>query len=225
MNSEDQPGEGKLTAVETLDAWRARGDDRLDPVRFHFISALARKAAAHSGSTRQLLDGKLARLMQAYAEDLGHLPPVPPRAVKAKGKQAQPQGPLGALAAHAAQHASQVVGDGMPASPAAPVLSSVPPELKSLSHFRSTLSRLSADRRMTQSLAKVPENAGPLNSHHLVHRSLTLMRDLSPQYLHRFMSYVDALTWVNQANAATASATPGTSRAESPKKASRRKAG
>ena len=47
----------------------------------------------------------------------------------------------------------------------------------------------------------MPKNAAPLNSHHLVHRSLTLMRDLSPEYLDRFMSYVDALLWLDQANA------------------------
>ncbi|MGD7298559.1 DUF2894 domain-containing protein, partial [Ralstonia pseudosolanacearum] len=31
-----------------LDAWRARGADRLDPVRFHVIAALDRRAAGHS---------------------------------------------------------------------------------------------------------------------------------------------------------------------------------
>jgi hypothetical protein len=71
--------------------------------------------------------------------------------------------------------------------------------LKALAHFRSTWARLSADRRLTQSQALVPENAGPLNSHHLVHRSLTLMRELSPEYLSRFMSYVDALLWIDTA--------------------------
>ena len=68
-----------------------------------------------------------------------------------------------------------------------------------LGYLRTTWSRLSADRRLTQSLAKVPENAGPLNSQHLVHRSLTLMRELSPEYLHHFMAHVDALLWLDQA--------------------------
>ena len=68
-----------------------------------------------------------------------------------------------------------------------------------LGYLRSTWSRLSADRRLTQSLAKVPENAGPLNSQHLVHRALTQMRELSPEYLHHFMAQVDALLWLEQA--------------------------
>ena len=88
-------------------------------------------------------------------------------------------------------------------------------------YFRGTWSRLSADRRLTQSLAKMPENAGPLNSHHLVHRALILMRDLSPEYLNRFMTYVDTLLWVEQLQASQASAPAA--RAEGARKSGRGK--
>ena len=74
-----------------------------------------------------------------------------------------------------------------------------PAELKALRYFRGTWSQLSVDRQMAQSWARVPENAGPLNSQLLVLRSLKLMRDVSPAYLKRFMSYVDALLWLDQA--------------------------
>jgi hypothetical protein len=50
--------------------------------------------------------------------------------------------------------------------------------------------------------ASLPENAGPLNSQHLVHRSLLLMRELSPEYLERFVGYIDALQWLEQSNEA-----------------------
>lgn len=43
-----------------LDAWRARGADRLDPVRFHVIAALDRRAAGHSGEARRILDARLS---------------------------------------------------------------------------------------------------------------------------------------------------------------------
>ncbi|MET0540684.1 MAG: DUF2894 domain-containing protein [Variovorax sp.] len=93
-----------------------------------------------------------------------------------------------------------------------------------LAWFRATWSRLSADRRMTQSLAAVPENAGPLNSHQLVHRALTLMRQSSPEYLHHFMAHVDALLWLEQADhAAGAAPGPETPRAEGRRKTSRSK--
>nr|WP_255467986.1 DUF2894 domain-containing protein [Achromobacter sp. UMC71] len=51
-----------------MQAWRARGDDRLDPIAFHVIEALARRVADQTGTVRQRLDERLAQLMQAYAD-------------------------------------------------------------------------------------------------------------------------------------------------------------
>lgn len=76
------------------------------------------------------------------------------------------------------------------------------PEARTLQFFKRTWSRLSADQRLAQSRATLPDNAGPLNSQHLVHRSLTLMRELSPEYLEHFVAYIDALQWVEQGNEA-----------------------
>ena len=53
---------------------------------------------------------------------------------------------------------------------------------------------------MRQSLEQVPSNAGPLNSSALVHRAVTLMRELSPGYLQHFLGYVDDLTSLEQMN-------------------------
>jgi hypothetical protein len=172
-----------------------------------------------------MLDDKVVALLAAYGEDLEKAAP----ADVAKPQAATPErGALAALVDHIAQHAP--VMDDSPtatgkATPAPSSASSASTELKSIRYFKSTWSKLSADRRLTQSRAKVPENAGPLNSHHLVHRSLTLMRDLSPEYLNRFMSYVDALSWVDQLNgAAAAAASAASPRAENPKKSGRGKA-
>ena len=198
------------TGVGTMiDAWRKRGDDRFDPVRFRLIEALARRATAHSGEARRILDDKLARLLEAYGDDLSM------RAADADASQpGQPhRGALTELVDHIARHSSHH-GDGLAAN-----------DVQALGYFRSTWSRLSADRRLRQSLAKVPENAGPLNSHQLVHRSLTLMRELSPEYLHRFMSYLDALLWVDQMNGSGAFAETDIPRAESRKKTIRRRSG
>jgi hypothetical protein len=73
------------------------------------------------------------------------------------------------------------------------------PELPLLDYFRDTWSRYSTKRQLKQSQDRVPENAGPLNSSLLVHRTLSLMREVSPEYLHQFLSYVDALSWMGQA--------------------------
>ncbi|MDP9897957.1 DUF2894 domain-containing protein [Variovorax ginsengisoli] len=185
-------------AEATLDAWRARGGERLDPVRFRLIEAMARRAAGHRGAARRVLDARLATLMAAYAQALEKMPaataaPAPARH-KAAAAPPPSRGPLAELVDHIARQSSGLpndVGDGLRTA-------GTVPELKTLSYFRSTWSRLSADRRWVQSLAAVPENAGPLNSHHLLHRSLTLMRELSPAYFNQFMSYADALLSIEQ---------------------------
>jgi hypothetical protein len=73
-------------------------------------------------------------------------------------------------------------------------------ELKVIREFRDTWSQLSVDNQVKQAIAQAPENAGPLNSHMLVLRSLTQMRELSPDYLNRFMIYIDTLMCLEQAD-------------------------
>ncbi|MDM0048738.1 DUF2894 domain-containing protein [Variovorax sp. J22R115] len=199
-------------ALAMIDARRRRGDHRLDPVRFRFIEALAKRSATHRGEARRILDDKVARLLAAYAGDLEKAPPSDGGTAKQNAKVQRQRGALGALVDHIGQHASPLGDD--PATR---------DELKTLTQFRSTWSRLSAERRLTQSQATVPQNAGPLNSHHLVHRSLRLMRDVSPEYLSRFMSYVDALLGLDQLHSAGGPGSADAPRAE--KKVARGKSG
>jgi len=206
-----------------LDALRARGADRVDPIRFRFIEAMARRAVGHEGAARRILEAKLARLLAACGEG-------PQRFAAAGGDSgsraaaAAARGPLAELVDHIARQASPQ-GDAvvLPQPPGAHAgLSSPPeltglrelPELKALSHFRRTWSRLNAHQRLAQSRALVPENAGPLHSQQLVHRALTLMRDLSPEYLDHFMGYVDGLLWLDQASSGSAPAGKDTSRSQ-----------
>ena len=53
-----------------LQAWRAQGADRLDPLRFALLEALAVRAPRHAGRARMLLDERLAVRLEAYARDL-----------------------------------------------------------------------------------------------------------------------------------------------------------
>lgn len=72
-------------------------------------------------------------------------------------------------------------------------------ELKSAKSFRATLSKRNAHKLVTQIIDDAPENPGPLNPQTLVTRSLSSMRDLSPAYLNRFVSYANTLLWLDQA--------------------------
>jgi hypothetical protein len=162
----------------TLDAWREQGADRIDPVRFRLIEAFARRAAAHEGEARRVLDARLSVLIEAYAARLEDAAVV----TRAVDQTTRARGELGALVDYLASHASP---DGKP-------------DLLSPEYFRQTWTKVSTEKQLRQSLEQVPGNAGPLNSSSLVHRALSLMRELSPGYLQQFLSYVDALSWMEQ---------------------------
>jgi hypothetical protein len=72
-------------------------------------------------------------------------------------------------------------------------------ELRSVQAFRETWSRIATEDEVTEAVQRGPENAGPLNSHMLVLRTLGLMQALSPDYLRRFVAHADALLWLEQA--------------------------
>jgi hypothetical protein len=191
----------------TLAAWRASGAARLDPVRFSYLEALARRAQDHHGDVRQLLDARLASAVQAYAQRVlaaqtvqaaqppaarpAHRTPLkaPPKIAPKTAPQAatRPPGPLAELARLLAPAA---------AGPR------TAPELKSLRLFRRSWTRRKSEQQLQQSQAVLPENAGPLHSQALVLRALQLMRGLSPEYLERFMAHAETLLWLEQAQGA-----------------------
>lgn len=109
-------------------------------------------------------------------------------------------GPLAALVAYIAQEKPEAARMLSMPEPGAMPGREVPSDDPSmLQYFRRTWTRLSADQRLAQSESSLPENAGPLNSQHLVHRSLAQMRELSPAYFDRFIAHVDALLWIERA--------------------------
>ncbi|CDY77271.1 hypothetical protein BGLT_06183 [Caballeronia glathei] len=205
-----------------LDAWRERGDDRLDPVRFHFIEALERRAAAHDGEARRILDERLSGLIEAYAHALLSAASGAADGSGAGSVREPARGPLAALVDYIASRAP-ADGEGAAAGSAAPN-PRADAKLEALDYFRQTWSKVNAERQLRQSLAQVPGNAGPLNSSSLVHRSLSLMRELSPGYLQQFLSYVDALSHLEQMSGAGAMTGKDAPRAAGARKRARGKA-
>ena len=154
-------------------------------VQQYLVDALARRAVAQPGAVRALIEARAALLQQGLASaqtgraaDRARRPPAP--------------GPLADLAGRLG---------------AAPAGAGEPADLKTVQYFRSTWTRLGDQRRMAQTQAALPDNAGPLNSQRLVHRALVLMRETSPAYLQHFMAHVDALVALDQA-AASGDAAP-----------------
>ena len=228
-------------ARTVIDSWRDSGADRADPVRFRFIEALARRASGYDGETRRRLEQRLAGLVADYGDGLaraaGELPPsgaVPPQRglygglgdLAALTERLGRGTHLTAAATPDAAQAPQAVPT--PHTPHAPAAASehrarlAEPALAD--YFRDTWARVSVDRQLRDSQAGVPENAGPLNTNQLVHRSLSLMREVSPGYLEQFLSYVDALSWLEGMHAISLVPDREAPRAPAPRKARTRPA-
>ena len=141
-----------------------------DPVQAHFVEALARRLQSAPEAVQRVLR---ERLQQAWPEQAAAGSPTPAARTRAPSPLAQLNRDIAATA---------------------------PPgrELRSAQAFRDTWSRICAEDEVTQAVEQGPENAGPLNSHRLVLRTLGLMRDLSPDYLRRFLSHADTLLWLDQ---------------------------
>lgn len=165
---------------------REAGADCRDPVRFHFIEALARRTAAQQGRARDILEARLA----AAVADYGQRNETPQNDA---GDGVGRRSPLGDLVRYIEQLTPPSAEDGLAGNAGSRV------ELKSIRYFRNTWSKLSVDQQVAQAIDQAPENAGPLNSQFLVLQSLTAMRDISPDYLNRYMSYVDTLLCLDQA--------------------------
>ena len=198
---------------------------RFDPQRFFYLQTLSRRAAHAQLPTRQLLETRLTQDLSALQTAYAAACKRAQSATDAVAKQ-QPQAatalqalldagdctavqqriaalhrtaPVNALAelnAYLALHMPTLqAADAGSASSTAP---NPPSELKAVQHFRSSWTRIYREKQLGDALEQAPKNAGPINSHILMLRSLALMRDLAPGYLHRFMAYADTLLCLDQ---------------------------
>lgn len=179
----------ELAAVRArLDALREA--EAVDPRRLAFAEALARRADAAPAGVRRRLAQRLAEVLDALVDGVESAP-------RSASPRPSIASPLAGLLTYIQAREAEL-GDEAPASAAAgPVV-----ELRAVRYFRRDWSRLSTIQQLTTALAQVPENAGPLNSHYLALRAMKEMHDTSPEYLKRFLSYVDALLWLDQAEQA-----------------------
>lgn len=170
---------------------RRAGADRFDPVRLHYLQVLAHRASGHQGRVKRILDGKLAQALAALRERFEQAQ-CDAKDTIATLKESDHLASLGDLVRYLAQHSQENVDGGFDGN------AGLRSELKTTRYFRNTWSKLSVHKQVTQALDQAPKNAGPINSHMLVLRSLAKMRDISPDYLNRFTSYADTLLCLDQ---------------------------
>lgn len=222
---DDAQPDASVDLNELIAALRTAGAERFDPVRLHYIDALAKRTMAHQGSAKRMLDAKLAQALAEFKKRFEQAQ----SAAKQTIDQTVTQYPHAAdelqrlfiagdfkgVARFVASPKTEEQGTSLAAlvrqlEQQAPGTANVQAEknadentgsrfeLKTIRRFRNTWSKLSADTQVAQALAQPPKNAGPLNSHMLVLRSLASMREISPDYLNRFMSYADTLLRLDQ---------------------------
>ena len=175
----------------TMEALRAEGMHHHDPVRFHYLEVLATRLPLQPQAVQQVLARRLHQAVADYAKSAQSTSrPSPSTTMTAPAAQS----PLAQLnrdlsAQSKADSDSALTSDGANLS-----------DMKSVRRFSEVWSKISAEQQVVQALQRGPENAGPLNSHRLMLRSLSLMRTLSPDYLQRLLSQMDSLLWLEQAN-------------------------
>lgn len=249
--------EAAFPAIDALLASvRDEGGERFDAAGWHYLDTLARRAAAHEGSVRRLLDAKLERALASFsgrfaqarsaaAELLATTCEKHPHAAAElqrlfaggdfKGLR-QLRATLEARAQCAAlgelvsrlEAASLSAPGKLPSHHAAPRATEVDSpilELKTVRESRATWARLSVDKQLAQAMKQAPQNAGPINSHMLVLRSLAMMQAISPDYLSRMVSYADTLLFLDpgEMEVPVKRKKAVTAKAAKPSKATRRK--
>ncbi len=198
------------------------GSARFDPVRRCYLEALARRSQGLAGPAKALMESRLAVARAAYrqafdaarAEAAGTMAVLQSRFPNASEplRRHASAGDLAAL-----RRLDQRLGaqartgllcdllnhiDRQPAGTERPAAAAAPRELKTVHRARDTWTRLRLERQLAWSMARLPDNAGPLNSHRLVLRCLQRLQSISPPYLAHLLSQLDTWVWLEQAGAA-----------------------
>jgi len=218
--------EVRADVVARLEALRASGAGVVDPVALCVIDAMLRRLDRYDGTASAVLLSKVERRLRALSTrmtqtgvSMGEVPGEQSIAQARLDEQARAKGGLAALLAYLDEQlatpnpAASVAGGAETGSPVGS------PELKSLRYFRRSWTRLSLEQQLARALAQAPDNAGPLNSHFLMLQALIRMRDGAPDYLEHFMTYAEALVWLDQADRGLSASTKTAARKASGKKA------
>ena len=197
--TEAAPMELSLAALH--ESLLARGAAQLEPVSWHYISVLTARARAQTGPTQRLLNDKLEMALLRLQDTLDAAPvgmAFSKTEAQAKACATPTQGgsPLAALLKDMQTESAE---SGSATETDTGTGSTWRAESPRIRQFRKQLGQISVQKQVSQAMAQAPLNAGPINSHMLVLRSLGLMREVSPDYLNRFMGYVDTLLFLEHA--------------------------
>ncbi|AMO69652.1 hypothetical protein DOK_15214 [gamma proteobacterium BDW918] len=213
--------------IHKISELRTAGADQFDPVRFRYIEALALRAHGSRQPLGQRLTEKSAASLADYLASRGAIR-ADSKAIKSRPGTAT----VASLAAlRRALDASQTrptvgasdfeqqlqdqegellqgalfassLGNEAAAEPPSDNVDVAVKPLKSSQSLRVHQQRRAAEKRVELAIAEGPESPGPLNPQMLAIKALSIMRDISPHYLNRYVAYLDTLFWVEQLDTA-----------------------
>jgi hypothetical protein len=147
---------------------------RIDPVRLHYLDVLSQRIATAPDAVQRVLENKLDIALTALESRLRQRQP----AAREAGMQ-KSAAPLAALNRYieglrqAGDGPLQGLGLDKPSGHGFANDADARKELPSVRRFREAWSRIAAEDRVTEAVERGPTNAGPLNSHMLVLRTLS----------------------------------------------------
>jgi len=190
---------------------KANGEHHFDPVRYNHATALLQKASQAREPVQVILCKKTLCLLDKYQQDLIEAEEnscrLPRRSVAPK-LLAELQGKLNnrhrrKASAGDAESISECLLEKEDATLAAAGFDTVshqnPTELQAYIALRASKKKFETDKLVDAIINDHPEVLGPLNPQLLLIRSLQSMRELSPHYLSRFVSYIDTLVRLEEA--------------------------
>ena len=166
------------------------GAAQFDAVNWHYIQTLSARSLIQTGPAQTLLQSKLQN----------HLRVLEARMAQSATQQTQGSPSTSPTPSPMAVLLQDMAPSHLPApTPIDSHTLSTHRESPRVRQFRQQLRQISVQKRVSSAIAQAPQNAGPINSHMLVLRALGLMRDISPDYLNRFMTHVDTLLCLQHA--------------------------
>lgn len=180
--------------------------------RLRYIESLLCKAEKADGTLASLLEDKVRGALASYRDQTDRYCAAPPRTRPDSGLKdlvallneyrSNDEDPnLAPLEQTLRQQELELVGEIAAQAPGTGQEFQLrQEELRAARRFQSAMVRQNADNTVTRALAEIPPDCGPLNPQRLATRSLQAMRDLSPHYLNRFVSYIDTLFWLENAD-------------------------
>ena len=240
MSAVDSHSSEPVTLVEltaTIASLLELGADSYDPIRFRYIESMARRAAGQRALVSKIIEKKARKELEDYQNDFSAKSQAEQsNAINRQGSARKQEAELNnareelvALTQHLDQgksHDDECLHDGSFTNVLRQQENDVVQsfagtdagqrrEPNAIRLYRESWIKQNSDRLVVQSVKNGPEDPGPLNSQMLVIHSLSTMRGLSPDYLNRFVSYVDTLLWLDQVSNDMQSTKPKKSSAKS----------